>query len=218
MDKSPTTEELKLLEAKAKGKLSLLRHKLSEKAKQEPKFRFYALYDRIYRKDVLWAAWEQVRANGGKGGVDGVSIQDMEKAAGGAERLVEELHQELSTKTYKPKAVRRAYIDKPDGGKRPLGIPTVRDRVVQTATLLILEPIFEADFEECSYGFRPGRNAHQALEEIRGHIKAGYQAVYDADLRSYFDSIPHEQLRACLRMRVVDRGLRPSGWTVFTGI
>jgi RNA-directed DNA polymerase len=205
LDKSPTTEELKLSGAKAKEKLSLLRHKLSEKAKQEPKFRFYALYDRIYRRDVLWAAWEQVKANGGSGGVDGVSIEEVEKAGGGAERLVEELHHELVTKTYKPKAVRRLYIEKPDGRKRPLGIPTVRDRVVQTATLLILEPIFEADFEECSYGFRPGRNAHQALKEIRGHIEAGYQAVYDADLRSYFDSIPHEQLRACLRMRVVDR-------------
>lgn len=207
MDESPTTEELKLLVAKAKGKLSLLRRRLSEKAKREPKFRFYALYDRIYRRDVLWAAWEQVRANGGKGGVDGVSIEDIEKAPGGAERLVEQLHQELVAKIYKPKPVRRAYIEKPDGSKRPLGIPTVRDRVVQTAALLILEPIFEADFEDCSYGFRPGRNAHQALAEIRGHIEAGYQAVYDADLRSYFDSIPHEQLRACVRMRVVDRSV-----------
>ena len=207
MDENPTTGELKLSGTKAEGKLSLLRHKLSQKAKAEPKFRFYALYDRIYRKDVLWAAWEKVRANGGKGGVDGLSIEAIEKSAGGAQRLVEELHQELLTKTYKPKAVRRVYIEKPDGRKRPLGIPTVRDRVVQTACLLILEPIFEAQFEECSYGFRPGRNAHQALEEIRGHLKSGYQAVYDADLKSYFDTIDHERLMACVRMRVVDRSV-----------
>lgn len=207
MDENPTTEEPKRSIERAKGKLSLLRHKLSEKAKAEPKFRFYALYDRIYRRDVLWAAWEKVRANGGQGGVDGESIDAIEKAGGGGEQLVEELHEELLTKTYKPKAVRRVYIDKVDGSKRPLGIPAVRDRVVQTASLLILEPIFEADFEECSYGFRPGRNGHQALEEIRSHIRAGYQAVYDADLRSYFDSIPHERLMACVRMRVADRSV-----------
>ena len=211
MDESPTTEELKLSEAKAKvkdsGKLSLLRHKLSQKAKAEPQFRFYALYDRIYRLDVLWAAWERVRANGGAAGLDGVSIEAIERMAGGAEQLVERLHQELRTKTYKPKAVWRVYIDKPDGGKRPLGIPTVADRVVQTACLLILEPIFEADFEDCSYGFRPERNAHQALKEIRSYLEAGYQAVYDADLKGYFDSIPHERLLACLRMRVSDRSV-----------
>lgn len=215
MEEIPTTEEPEFeggepkseRDRQALGKVSLLRHKLSQKAKAEPKFRFYALYDRIYRRDVLWAAWEKVRANGGAAGVDGVSIETIEKADGGAEAFVERLHQELVTKTYKPKAVRRVYIEKPGGGKRPLGIPTVADRVVQTACLLILEPIFEADFEECSYGFRPERNARQALEEIRWLIRLGYQAVYDADLKGYFDSIPHERLMACVRMRVADRSV-----------
>lgn len=211
MDENPTTEGLRIFEAKAKGKhsekLSLLRHKLSQKAKAEPKFRFYALYDRIYRADVLWAAWEQVRKNDGEAGLDGVSIEAIEKGAEGGQALVNTLHQELRNKTYTPKAVRRVYIDKPGGGKRPLGIPTVRDRVVQTACLLILEPIFEADFEDCSYGYRRGRSAHQALEEIRRHVGAGYQAVYDADLKGYFDSIPHERLMACVRMRIADRAV-----------
>lgn len=215
MEEISTTEEPEPVQVQPKGermgkdlgKVSLLRHKLSQKAKAEPKFRFYALYDRIYRMDVLWAAWEKVRANGGAAGLDGVSIGAIEKAAGGAEAFVARIHHELESKSYKPKAVRRVYIDKPGGGKRPLGIPTVADRVVQTACLLILEPIFEADFEECSYGFRPERNARQALEEIRWLIGQGYQAVYDADLKGYFDSIPHERLMACVRMRVADRSV-----------
>lgn len=188
-------------------KVSLLRRQLYRKAKGEPKFRFYALYDRIYRRDVLWSAWEQVRRNGGAPGIDGVTIDQIVKAENGAARLVEELHQALRERSYRPQPVRRVYIPKSNGKLRPLGIPTVRDRVAQAAVVLILEPIFEADFLDCSYGFRPGRSAHQALEEIRGHLDAGYREVYDADLSSYFDTIPHDKLMQAVRMRVVDRSV-----------
>ena len=169
MSYSPTTEkleaELRLKEALLSAKLRAWRAKLSAKAKQEKRFRFYSLYGLVSHPETLRAAWAQVRANGGAPGVDGVSVEQIEKE--GEEAFLVELGRELVEKRYRTGAVRRVYIPKANGKKRPLGIPNLRDRVVQTAVVLILEPIFEADFLDCSYGFRPGRSAHEALETMR---------------------------------------------------
>lgn len=219
MDKSPITEQLAMWgsvdvwqsaavkKIRLPVKLTTLRQKLYRKAKLEPRFRFYALYDRIYRRDVLESAYRIARANKGKAGVDGVSFEDIEASAGGVEGFLDEIQESLRTKIYRPSAVRRSWISKPDGGKRPLGIPTIRDRVVQTAAMLIIEPIFEADFMDCSYGFRPKRSAHDALREVQQRLKEGFSGVYDADLKGYFDSIPHDKLMKCVGMRIVDRSV-----------
>jgi len=188
-------------------KLHQLRWKLNQKAKKEPKFRFYALYDRVFRMDVLEAAWKHVGKKGKAAGIDGVKAEDILAEEGGVKAFLVSLREELCSKSYRPSPVKRAYIPKADGSKRPLGIPTLKDRVAQMAVVLILEPIFEADFLDCSHGFRPGRKAHDALEVIRTNLKEGRTAVYDADLKGYFDTIPHDKLMACVRMRVSDSGV-----------
>jgi RNA-directed DNA polymerase len=185
-------------------KIRTLQRKLYRKAKAEPAFRFYVLYDKIYREDILRHAYEVARANAGAPGVDGMTFAVIE--ASGSEAWLAGLREELVSKTYRPDPVRRVMIPKPHGGgERPLGIPTIRDRVVQTAAKLVLEPIFEADFEDNAYGYRPVRGAVDAVKEVHRHICRGYTDVVDADLSRYFDSIPHSDLMKAVARRIVDR-------------
>ena len=183
-------------------KVGKLQGVLRAKAKALPEYRFYALYDKVYREDVLCWAYERCRRNGGAAGVDGQTFEDIE--AYGRERWLGELAQELREKTYRPAAVRRVWIPKGDGKERPLGIPTIRDRVVQMAAVLILEPILDEDLQPEQHAYRANHNAHQALREVQGWLDRGYTEVVDADLSGYFDSIPHHELMKCVARRVSD--------------
>src|SRR5512135_335114 len=184
-------------------KIRSLQRKLYCKAKAEPGFRFYLLYDKICREDILCHAYAQARANAGAPGVDGVSFDQID--ALGVEVWLAGLREDLVSKRYRPDPVRRVLIPKPGGGERPLGIPTIRDRVVQTAAKIVLEPIFEADFEDSAYGYRPRRSAVDAVKETHRLICRGYTDVIDADLSKYFDTIPHADLLKSVARRVVDR-------------
>jgi len=180
-----------------------LQRKLYLKAKAEPAYRFYLLYDKIYREDILAHAYQLAKANGGAPGADGQTFREIE--SNGVEKWLAGIREELRAKTYQPQPVRRVMIPKPGGGERPLGIPTIRDRVVQTAAKLVLEPIFEADFDPNAFGYRPKRSAQDAIRKVHQLLCSGYTDVVDADLSKYFDTIPHCELLQCVARRIVDR-------------
>ena len=183
-------------------RVSILQEKLYQKAKQEREYVFYVLYDKMFIPYMLREAWKSVKSNDGAPGVDGITLGKVEEY--GVDVYLKELGEELRRQTYKPQAVKRVMIPKANGGQRPLGIPTVRDRIAQTVCKMILEPIFEADFEDSSYGFRPARSSKDAITAIKEHLKAGKTEVYDADLSKYFDTIPHDKLQIALKQRIAD--------------
>ena len=184
--------------------IALMTERLARKAAAEPKFRFYRLFWWITHEQTLRCAWERVRANGGAPGVDGVTFQMIERGEGGVDGFLAGLQKELRENAYRASPLRRKYIEKANGKMRPLGIPTVKDRVVQCAVKIIIEPIFETDFHDCSFGFRPNRSAQDAVARIAENVKKGGALVYDADLSSYFDTIPHDKLMAAVQMRISD--------------
>jgi group II intron reverse transcriptase/maturase len=175
------------------------------KAKRKEEMRFYSLYDKVYSGDVLFESWKRIRANKGCAGVDGKTIGEIEE--NGTGQFLKQIQKDLKEKTYKPECIRRVYIPKPNGDKRPLGIPIIKDRVIQMAVKIVIEPIFEADFQDCSYGFRPKRSAHQSLKKLKGLMNRGYSQVIDADLKSYFDTIPHSRLLELIAKRITDKNI-----------
>ena len=184
-------------------KVRKLQSALHAKAKGSPGYRFYALYDKMYREDILAFAYRCCKANGGAAGVDGQAFEDIESY--GLRRWLGELTEELQKKTYHPEAVRRVWIPKPNGRQRPLSIPTVKDRMVQMAAVLVLEPIFEADLQPEQYAYRPGCSALDAIRRIHSLLNTGHTEVIDADVSGYFDSIPHTELMKSVARRVCDR-------------
>jgi len=190
--KDMTTEE----------RLQLLQRKLYQKALQEKRYRFYILYDKIFLNYILAEAYKVSKRAGGSAGVDHQTFTDIEEQ--GVSGFLKDLQDDLRKRSYVPKPVRRVWLEKEDGSKRPLGIPTIRDRVAQTACKLIIEPLFEADFEDCSHGFRPKRSAADAIKQIKAHLLSGKTEVYDADLSKYFDTIPHAKLMQALELRISD--------------